>query len=67
MTASNQMTISDPNWNELAAAYANAADEPARWQAFEAIREWVGADLPEDADDTEGAITFLRGRGLWND
>jgi hypothetical protein len=31
------------------------------------IRQRIAFSLPADADDTEGAITFLRNRGLWRD
>jgi hypothetical protein len=55
------------NWDGLAADYRNAKTDEEKDEAFEMIRQCVAVDLPEGADETEGAITFLRERGLWAD
>jgi hypothetical protein len=55
------------NWDGLAADYCYANTEEERELAFEMIRQCVAVDLPDEADETEGAITFLRNRGLWQD
>jgi hypothetical protein len=55
------------NWDVLAMNYKYATTEQGRDDAFEMIRQCIAVDLPESADETEGAITFLRNRGLWND
>jgi hypothetical protein len=55
------------NWDGLAADYRYANTEEERELAFEMIRQCVAVDLPDEADETEGAITFLRNRGLWQD
>jgi hypothetical protein len=55
------------DWNRLAADYRDAQSEAQRDDAFDVIRQRIAFSLPADADDTEGAITFLRNRGLWRD
>jgi hypothetical protein len=46
------------------ADYRNARTEDERNAAFEMIRQCVAVDLPEGADETAGALEFLRNRGL---
>lgn len=55
------------NWDQLAADYQNAGTAAERDEAFEMIRQCIAVDLPEEADETEGAVAFLRQRGLWRD
>lgn len=55
------------NWDGLAADYRNAKTDEEKDEAFEMIRQCVAVDLPDEADETAGAIAFLRNRGLWQD